>query len=1746
MNDIRAKLIEHINQKLFQEVTGRNIDRLIWQDRFDEKFFIGVLSVGSTEYEEFQTRARTKQIGIDILVKKEEVDDIKLTYFISGSFFYRVFPSLAEQREFYVKRFNDNFSQQIDSWNGLTTFLKNNSTFNPVKCDVAPVFCKIKLVDEPIEYGVAGKDLDVHLNEKSDAHRDSVLSTANSSPDYYYIIREEVELEDLESENKWQKFIANNKRDKMPLQWDFDYNIKETDYDRYRMRISFTWSNMAQPETRKGKVIYDGIRVNEIFDCKIKLKVDGGELSRFEMKGFAEDYKYDRTIKAIGKNCFIEDNGINGNVLETNPCPVYKQYRLKVRRFGLIPTFEGLFKEPLPILESIASEMDNYIENFDIEVKDFFMQKGLDIQEKKEQLDCEKADFSREIGRLKKGIDILKTYPDVLQAFRLMNKSFLNSSINFNSWHLFQVVFIVSLLPDFAKNKYSEIKGDNLDKVDLLYFPTGGGKTEAFLGLIIFNLFFDRLRGKKLGVTALVKYPLRLLSIQQMQRIADIVASAERIRREEDGLKKSEGFAVGYFVGESNTPNKIDKKEAQNLVNMSPENLTKQYLILDKCPFCQKKGVIIKYLEQNNRLAHFCPQCDEGLLPIYIVDREIYRYLPAVVVSTIDKYAGVGTQRNFRNILGCVSAKCSLHGFTSQLECTESGFSGVCTLSKDKLEKVNYHNLSPTLLVQDELHLLSESLGIFDSHYETFVKYFIEHLINSTSKLKIIAATATISNYKNQIKHLYMQEAIRFPTPSPNPSKSFYYTVDYDELNRVFVGIAPVGITPKAAVYKIVELLRNYIFEYYDNPLKLNNELKLKLSDSEIKAILRDYWTILEYNQKKSDTLNICDTLGKTVNPRLKEQARFNIENLTGDKKLEEVRHIISEVENPDNPLPSPDFIAATSMISHGVDIDIFNIMVLYGVPQTIGEYIQSTSRVGRQHPAFVFFIFIINREKDRSYYKYFKQFNECKDILIDPVPINRWVNNAVDRTLPGIFFALMLLYYDFKVQNEHGSNIYLTGGFQDAVKKGWLDSPDDIADMVIQSYSAKGPSGELFRDKIKAKVKDIYDKLSNWSLSNKLFIATALDGYQPMRSLRDTDIQIEIEHPQLNMTMRRGVSQLFYRYFPCTWLYFNKSWFEPEVSFIDFWDSREIPAADLNKKRLLKRVERYISCFGNRKNIDIPLNENEYLVLTPIRANAVTRAETYFCTNSKCSKAFKRHALVNGNCPACHRRASQMPLVYSCDCGWTGPVELLGCRQHGQQDMLFRDGKYDTRSWVCNICKKSVNVKTHCPECGKFPLYPKNIGDASISIPRTVIMIDLVESDKEKSLEHPNGIPLIYGTWLGRVSTSEAVDLFKGILNPLPEQETLAKKIEEEVKRNMEKLGVDENLARRIAEEYHKGESDITGRLSEINNWISDKIVNLSEDAKRINATSILEFETITSLKEARDLNTISELNKQLLSQENLDDYKCIAKKYGFLNVKACSKVPMVYCNYGYSRNEFEMGGSTTLLGFPPDREVRDRFPGKKNIYAQKYKTEGIVFELDRGRILSWLLKNKIVDKIINNLPSDLNNEEEAKLWFINYLRQDLLSPFKPIKAIDHKITYYIHTLTHTLSHILIKNAEALLGLDKNSLGEYSFLTVPGFLIYSHNMHEFPLGAFFNLFANSFQAWLENSFEASSSCINDPICIEHLNKEPEDETASCFDCLHLNEMSCQYMNYNLDRKFLTGKLKEDKHIFFGYWENWE
>ena len=277
--------------------------------------------------------------------------------------------------------------------------------------------------------------------------------------------------------------------------------------------------------------------------------------------------------------------------------------------------------------------------------------------------------FYTEIKRFNTGINLIEKHNMVKQAFCYMNEAFKSSAKGYSTWRLFQIVFIVSLILDVVAHEPDLMLEDDIvakaktDDVDILYFPTGGGKTEAFLGIMVFNLFFDRLRGKECGVTSMIKYPLRLLSVQQVQRVSNILAKAEIIRREH--ILPGEEFSLGYFVGEHNTPNSIKDGKRQSIEEMTETELDERYRLLDVCPFCGQKSVHVEYDKDKNSLVHICntPNCQsQRIIPLYMVDEDVYRFLPSVIISTVDKMTAVGVNSRFHNLLCGAEFRCPKHG----------------------------------------------------------------------------------------------------------------------------------------------------------------------------------------------------------------------------------------------------------------------------------------------------------------------------------------------------------------------------------------------------------------------------------------------------------------------------------------------------------------------------------------------------------------------------------------------------------------------------------------------------------------------------------------------------------------------------------------------------------------------------------------------------------------------------------------------------------------------------------------------------------------------------------------------------------------------------------------------------------------------------------------------------------------------------------------------------------------------------
>ncbi|MCB8986010.1 MAG: hypothetical protein H6659_19430 [Ardenticatenaceae bacterium] len=711
----------------------------------------------------------------------------------------------------------------------------------------------------------------------------------------------------------------------------------------------------------------------------------------------------------------------------------------------------------------------------------------------------------------------MEQYPVLRRAFQLMNQTFVQGSKH-PTWRLFQIVYIVTQLPAIAAREYDDPDGRaDWDFVDVLWFPTGGGKTEAYFGLIVCTTFFDRLRGKNAGVTAWMRFPLRLLSLQQLQRLADIMGAAELLRRQISPINGADNdpISVAYLVGSGNTPNSLTKYggggELENLKNR-PGRLPR-FLTIPNCPFCGQASVEMALDEQTIRLIHRCtnPQCSEaangGVLPIYIVDNEIYRYLPTVIAGTIDKVTAVGYQRKFSHLYGAVTHRCPRHGYLSLNECTEKYG---CDVPTNAFIPVTLKDPSPTLQIQDELHLLREELGAFDGHYETFMDTY--QVKQQHVRTKIIAATATIEEYENQVRHLYDRKARRFPVPGHELGESFYATTLADDTRRLFVGIMPHNYTHINAVIRLAELFHREVEDLRRDPSGAITRLDLTAvsTPDEFLAMLSYYEVFVTYLLSKREGDRLNQSIEGQLNQELTDNGYSDLVNksIIGETPFSEVISILDELESP-----TPDFsrrlrsVTATSTISHGVDVERINYMCFFGMPRQTAEYIQTSSRAGRDHPGIVLLCFNPARERDQSHYHYFAKYHEYLDRLVEPVPINRWSKFSIRRTLPGLFMAMLLNDYNLTMGGSGYESLYFGRKARQLIESQQIQ-PDEVASYLQKAYrTGQYDAGQEFDQVITDKANEYIDMLRN---PRENFTSSNLTD-QPMQSLRDIDEQLEI-----------------------------------------------------------------------------------------------------------------------------------------------------------------------------------------------------------------------------------------------------------------------------------------------------------------------------------------------------------------------------------------------------------------------------------------------------------------------------------------------------------------------------------------------------------------------------------------------------------------------------------------------------------
>jgi hypothetical protein len=1149
MPNNREILANNIIDRFIAAVSGTDKEQWLFNSP-EDRIYVGKLSPHSAE-NSFSSSVLIKQISVDFRIPKKDINYAVLQIFPQGNFFFRVLPTLDQQRAFFLKNFNSTFTEsQLTDFTALTEAFstgKLTAEMQTHKVQLLPVYEKITIDRDNSFFEVKIEDI---YNSKFDCgsvpkespfyeeikrHVEALCTEAKARPKIISCqFRDKLKIDDLLSEETWQSYIKKQQtREEFNMFLSFNYSLSvdlKGSGDNLNVTVALSNETSWGDESAgfgQAAAKTDKYRITTLFNSGLKVKCLDTEFVPIELDYFADDYKYDRFVYALGNNCNVSYDKDNVEI-QTTHVPYFVQHRLKTNDKMAIK-FDNLITDPIITLKGIHSEMQKELGCWEADFNErhsFLTANGV------RQFSNEIVAFKIEMTRFATGIELLSKHNMLGDAFRYMNQAFRDSakSKGYDSWRLFQIVFIVSLILDVVAHEQDLMLDDDIkskaktDDVDILYFPTGGGKTEAFLGILVFNLFFDRLRGKNYGVTAMLKYPLRLLSVQQVQRVANILADAELIRQAK-GMGGSP-FSLGYYVGDGNTPNNIDKDLQKTLLELSPDEIDDKYRLIDVCPFCGQGTVHVIYDAEANSLRHICSnsKCvSQGVIPLYMVDNDIYRYLPSVIISTVDKMTALGFNSNFHNFLYGAEYECPKHGFTSKTKCLVYG----CQCDPADYKKVSMKDPAPTLMIQDELHLIRESLGAYDAHYETLIEYFIKHLSGCNRGIKVIGATATISAYAEQAKHLYWKGAIRFPAASPYLDHNFYSFVDKNDIGRIIVGYAPFGKAIVNSVAYSLQYLKRVVWNLYTNPKEVLAFTGIEIVGSgdqqlaEVKQLLEEYWVILEYNNVKLESNRVLQALEDPINTELIDEGvqPLTAKKMTGDDTFQEVRATLSTIEHAESMIDGIDFnmIAATSMISHGVDADRFNLMLFYGIPGNTAEYIQAYSRVGRKYTGVVIDIMRPSREKDQSYLKNFIKFHEYKDILVDSVSINRWATKAVENTLPGVISSLILNHYLYLLKYEAGmSDISKYSNLKTALTSGKILAEElkQHAYGVYKCSDDDSSVGKLYRKTIDKLIGKLIDDLKNGSFDGNAYITEVFNHcyFKVMLSLRDTDKQLIVE----------------------------------------------------------------------------------------------------------------------------------------------------------------------------------------------------------------------------------------------------------------------------------------------------------------------------------------------------------------------------------------------------------------------------------------------------------------------------------------------------------------------------------------------------------------------------------------------------------------------------------------------------------
>lgn len=679
------------------------------------------------------------------------------------------------------------------------------------------------------------------------------------------------------------------------------------------------------------------------------------------------------------------------------------------------------------------------------------------------------------LKRLREGISTLGSNDKALHAFRFANQAMALQRVRSmyalrrrrgekvdladidirpnHSWRPFQLAFILLSISALADPKHPD-RSKPVDSIaDLLWFPTGGGKTEAYLGVAAFTMAIRRLQGDlggldaSRGLSVIMRYTLRLLTVQQFQRATVLICAMEALRRENEKTWGEKPFTLGLWVGQRVTPNNTEAShEAIEAERTGKRPTMSSPAQLASCPWCGAEigpgrdievrrfgkdvGRTLIYCGDKLGRCEFSRAKSKGLgLPVLVVDDEIYRHPPSMLIATVDKFAMMAWRGQVRTLFGRATRECPRHGLLwPGADCTGKH------RKQGKLPAVDTRVIAPIrppdLVIQDELHLISGPLGTMVGLYETAVDELATWTLDGKAvRPKVIASTATVRKAPEQMNNVFLRRVSVFPPHGLDVEDDFFSVQRpiSDRPGRRYVGICSPGAARPAVLIRVYTALltaAQSLFERFG-----------PAADPWMTVVgyfnsLRELGGMRRLAEDDVQTRSYRVQMSRVARPGLAQRSVKNVDELTSRVPSKDIPQKLDQLEVSFKGAIDPatglyktnwakgeahamDIVLASSMLGVGVDVMRLGLMVVNGQPKSTAEYIQATSRVGRFFPGLVCTVLTWSRPRDLSHYETFEHYHATFYKHVEAQSVTPFAPRALDRGLTGTMVSWLRLARD-------------------------------------------------------------------------------------------------------------------------------------------------------------------------------------------------------------------------------------------------------------------------------------------------------------------------------------------------------------------------------------------------------------------------------------------------------------------------------------------------------------------------------------------------------------------------------------------------------------------------------------------------------------------------------------------------------------------------------------------------------------